>query len=157
MPRSYTRNTAEQLFFPFGPIRNSELFSNHWLEKRLPLEPEWAESRETATAALEAIQNLWRDEKDRVELYGSEQSLEYALIQPIFEYLGWNLIYQTKLRGRRPDYALFLDDQARAAALAAGTDSPEFWQFPALLADAKAWHVKLDRPLTVNADFRVGR
>jgi hypothetical protein len=31
----------EQLSFSFSAIRNSELLAVHWIENRLPLEPEW--------------------------------------------------------------------------------------------------------------------
>ena len=32
---------------------NSDFLSNHWLEHRLPLEPEWAEQTEAAGVVLE--------------------------------------------------------------------------------------------------------
>lgn len=41
----------EQLSLPFGPIRNSEFLSNHWLEHRLPLEPEWQALQDRAILA----------------------------------------------------------------------------------------------------------
>lgn len=139
----------ETALLPFGALVNCDLFSNHWLEHRLPLEPEWTELRAESDAALARATDLWRQERGRVEQYGSEASLEQALIQPLFEILGWKLIYQTWLKGRKPDYALFLDDRSKDAALAAGRQAPEFWQHPAILADAKAWHVALDRPTRV--------
>jgi hypothetical protein len=37
-----------QMELPFNPIRNSGLFSSHWLERRLLLEPEWTELKEAA-------------------------------------------------------------------------------------------------------------
>jgi hypothetical protein len=37
-----------QLELPFGPILNRDFLSNHWLDHRLPLEPEWSEAREMA-------------------------------------------------------------------------------------------------------------
>lgn len=140
------RTTA---LLPFGALRNSDLFSNHWLEHRLPLEPEWTELRAESDAALARAADLWQRERGRVEQYGSEASLEQAFIQPLFEILGWKLIYQTWLQGRRPDYALFFNDPAMDAALAAGRQAPEFWNHPAILSDAKAWHVSLDRPTRI--------
>lgn len=140
---------AEQGQLPFSPIRNSELFSNHWLEHRLPLEPEWGEMRDAAATALDALTTLWRTQRDRVQQYGDEQGLEEAFIQPVLRELGWKLKYQTYLRGREPDYALFSDDASLDAALQSGRNSPEFWEYPALLADAKAWHLSLDRPIVV--------
>jgi len=140
------RQTETTPLLPFGALSNCDLLSNHWLEHRLPLEPEWTELRVESDAALARATGLWRQERSRVERYGSEPSMEQAFIQPMLEILGWKLVYQTWLQGRKPDYALFLDDPSKDAAIAAGRQAPEFWNHPAILADAKAWHVSLDRP-----------
>jgi hypothetical protein len=140
---------ARQGSLHFGPVVNYGLFSNHWLAHRLLLEPDWQEQEDNATAAMQAINELWRVQRSRVELYGNEQGLEEAFIQPVLRALGWKLKYQAFLQGREPDYALFLDDGAYDAALAAGRTAPAFWTYPAVLADAKAWHVSLDRPTRV--------
>jgi hypothetical protein len=139
-----------QLPLPFSPVRNSELFSNHWLENRLPLEPEWQELRHEAADVLDALVATWRVQRTRVEQYGGEPALEQGFIQPVLQALGWKLIYQTHLRGRKPDYALFLDDGALDRALAAGRQTPEFWDHAVMVSDAKAWHVSLDRPTIIN-------
>ena len=144
---------SDQLSLRLGPVRNSELFSSHWLKTRLPLEPEWTEHLQLGTDVLAKLSNLWREQRPRVGHYGNEQSLEQAFIQPVLQTLGWKLIYQTHLRGRRPDYALFSGDAALDASLNANRLSPEFWNYPTILADAKAWHVSLDRP-TVTAQQR---
>jgi hypothetical protein len=136
---------------PFGALRNSNLFSNHWLEHRLPLEPEWTDLRAESDAALSALAALWRQQRPRVDHYRDEQGLEQAFIQPLLSTLGWKLKYQTWLQGRKPDYALFLDDAALDTALKAGRQAPEFWHYPGVLADAKAWHVNLDRPTGVGS------
>lgn len=139
----------DDALLPFGPLRNSDLFSNHWLEHRLPLEPEWTTLRAESDATLSRITDLWREQRPRVEHYGDEQGLEQAFIQPFLAALGWKLKYQTYLQGRKPDYALFLDDASLDAALAVRRNAPEFWHYPTILADAKAWHVNLDRPTRV--------
>jgi len=41
---------------------------------------------------------------------------------------------------------LFMDDEALDAALARGHSAPRFWRHATVVADAKAWHVSLDRP-----------
>ena len=89
-----------------------------------PLEPEWAEFKEQARKALDKLFALWRVERERVELYGDEAGLEEKFIQPVFEILGWHLKYQTSLKNRRPDYALFLTDGDLTAAIGAGRTSP---------------------------------
>jgi type I restriction-modification system DNA methylase subunit len=141
---------TEQISLPLGALRNRALFSGHWLENRLALEPEWAELRNEARGVLDGLSELWRVQRGRVEHYGDEQGLEQAFIQPVLERLGWKLKYQTYLQGRKPDYALFVSDEALDAALASGRNSPDFWKYPTLVADAKAWHISLDRPNTVN-------
>jgi hypothetical protein len=98
---------------------------------------------------LKRLLLLWRVEKDRTARYGDEAGLEETFIQPVFEILGWKLKYQAYLDGREPDYALFLDDAALDAALAAGRLNQSFWAPAAVVADAKAWHVSLDRPTRV--------
>ena len=135
----------KQLPLPIGPIRNSQFLSNHWLEHRLPLEPEWEQERQEAERILDGLADLWRVQRDRVEQYGDEQGLEHAFIQPVFQALGWQLKYQAYLRGHKPDYALFLDDASLRLALRAGRTSEDFWKYPVALADAKAWDRNLDR------------
>ena len=113
------------LFTP--PVRNVGLFSSHWLEHRLQLEPEWQDLREEATKVLDELGELWKVQRNRVALYGDEQGLEEAFIQPVLRELGWEIKYQTWLQGREPDYALFLDDRSLQTALEAGRNSPGFW------------------------------
>ena len=137
-----------QLSLQFGPIRNRNLLSNHWLEHRLCLEPEWTEFRSTAQNLLRQLGILWREQRERVSQY-AEASLEQAFIQPILMRLGWRFLYQASLRGRRPDYALFFQESDLDAALSAGRNNPEFWSRAVLVGDAKAWSANLDRPLRV--------
>lgn len=133
---------------PFSAVRNSDFLSNHWLEKRLPHEPEWDTVQPAAATALGKLADLWTRQKNLVERYDDEAGLEHAFIQPVLETLGWTLKYQAFLQGRKPDYALFTAPDAHALAINAGRDNPDFWKHPTLLADAKAWHVSLDRPIT---------
>ena len=99
-----------QATIQFSPVKNFGLLSSHWIENRLRLEPEWNEYEAQARETLDKLGRLWKIQRTRVENYGNEAPLEQALIQPVFETIGWKLIYQTFLQGRKPDYALFLDD-----------------------------------------------
>ena len=72
--------------------------------------------------------------------------MEHAFIQPIFEILGWPVIYQVFLERRKPDYALFINEAAKDLALRVDRTSADFWRYPAIVADAKAWDVPLNRP-----------
>jgi hypothetical protein len=144
MPRQF------QPSLPFGYVHNVGLFSSHWLETRLELEPEWAELRSEAEDALHGLAELWNVQRNRVELYGDENGLEEGFIQPVLRGLGWKIKYQTWLQRREPDYALFEDDESLEAALALRRTSDAFWSRPKIVADAKAWHVSLDRPMQVH-------
>lgn len=147
--RPQTTADSELGAMPAFPLRNRNLFSNHWLEQRLPLEPEWVERREAAQDALAELQSLWARVGRRVEQYGNEAGLEYGLIQPVFEILGWQISYQAFLDGRSPDYALFASAEDLERAYEAGRASSDFWSHAAVVADAKAWHISLDRPTRV--------
>ncbi len=135
-----------QLPLLFGPIRNRNLLSNHWLDERLRLEPEWADLRSTAEDLIGQLGLLWRQQRERVPQY-AEANLEQAFIQPILTRLGWTFLYQTSLRGRKPDYALFLQGSDLDAALGAGRTNIEFWERAVLVGDAKTWAANLDRPI----------
>lgn len=141
---------ARQTTLPMTLVRNRGLFSDHWFENRLELEPESKALRETALEVLDDLGKLWDREENRVERYGTEAPLEQAFIQPVFEALGWKLIHQTFLQGRKPDYALFVDDAHLDSALRVDHKDTTFWKFPRVVADAKAWHVPLNRPSYVN-------
>lgn len=121
----WVSNVRQQLALPFGPLRNSNLFSNHWLENRLPLEPESKELSEKSGAALDRLAEIWAEQRGRVELYGDEQGLEQAFIHPVLQALGWKFKYQTFLRGGKPDYGLFLDEDSLDAELKAGQTTVE--------------------------------
>lgn len=103
-----------------------------------------------ARRSLDELRELWKRERSRVERYGDEHGLEHGFIKPAMAVLGWKLKYQPYLHGRKPDYALFLSDAALDAALTAERRSPEFWRHAAVVADAKAWHIALDRPTTID-------
>ena len=138
-----------QLEFTFGPGRNVNLFSSHWLTERLHNEPDWKELHDDARQVLDGLAELWAVQRDRVQQYGDEQGLEQAFIQPVLTLLGWEFKYQAFLDGREPDYAFFLSSEDFQAALAAGRNSPDFWRTAHLTGDAKAWHISLDKPSVV--------
>ena len=78
----------EQLLFSFSAIRNSEFLAVHWFENRLPLEPEWQQVRDQVQDFAKSLLKLWSEQKNRVELYGNEASLEHGFIQAVLQLLG---------------------------------------------------------------------
>ena len=82
---------SEQQVFPFAPFRNSNLFSNHWLENRLPLEPDWNEQREQASRVLTRLEEIWKTQRRRVKKYGDENdrpglALSADSVQALLDY-----------------------------------------------------------------------
>lgn len=110
------------------------------------MEPDWALYKVAAGRALEELRELWKVQRSRVVQYGDEQGLEEAFIQPVLRTLGWTFKYQPHLKGRDPDYALFANESSLEAALQESRTAPEFWKSVTVVADAKAWHIRLDRP-----------
>ena len=53
--RSHRLQYGSRHTFQFGPLLNSGLFSSHWLEHRLCLEPEWRELKEAAKECLSQL------------------------------------------------------------------------------------------------------
>jgi len=136
-----------QLSLSAAPADNSGLFSTHWLEHRLPDEPEWTDPgvRQRAESALDQLAAVWATVRPQVEHFTSEAELEDEFVRPALDALGWSYLIQRPLRHRKPDYALFLDAAARTAAQQLDAKDPAFWQRPALLADAKRWDLPLDQ------------
>ena len=123
----------------------------YWLDRRLELEPEWSERATDAADALTALGKLWARVCGRVDKYPNEAALEHAFIQPVFEALGWKPQYQVGLKGRKPDYALFLSDSDLDAALAADPKSDANWDHAAVVADAKHWDLPLAKKVGTGA------
>lgn len=131
---------------PFCPVRNSELFANHWLESRLPREPEWREQRDNAASCLDMLAQIWADKQELLSPDLGELTMEDEWVHPALDAFGWKYVYQTRIQGRQPDYALFLDDLDKREALHCGKSKPGFWDKVCVVADAKAWDLNLDRP-----------
>lgn len=91
------------------PFRNSNLFSNHYLEKLLPESPEWRDA--SPASAFQAIKELYERKARVLENY-NESQLEENFIRPALRILGHYFGVQGKVQrnDRRPDYA-FISDQ----------------------------------------------
>ena len=98
------------------PLTGKSLFSQHYLEARLPDHPEWAED---PGAAFDAVRALWQRAQQLGDAWNEAQT-EEEFVRPALTVLGWSYIPQVKNsrsgRVNRPDYALFPDEAARDAA-----------------------------------------
>jgi len=108
---------AEQLRLALGPYQNRKLFSDHFLEDILPTWPEF--TAVDARRLLDDLADLWEAERAGLE-HANESQTEERFIKPVLQRLGFFFTVQagipTASGHRQPDYALFVDDDTRAAA-----------------------------------------
>jgi len=125
-------------------MQTKSLFSNHYLETRLPEHPEWAKDPDSA---FKAVRALWQKACQYGENWNEAQT-EEEFVKPVLEALGWDFIVQPKShsKGRvtRPDYALFESAQAKDKAYPYLGDDDPFYTRALAIAEAKYW----GRPLS---------
>jgi len=121
------------------------LFSQHYLQTRLPEHTEWSAD---PWPVFEAVRQLW----ERARALGgtwNEAQTEQEFVKPVLEALGWSYIVQVKAQRRggsltRPDYALFSDPAAQAQAYPHQGNDDAFYGRTVAIAEAKYW----GRPLS---------
>jgi len=129
---------------PQRPPAGKSLFSQHYLQQRLPDHPDW---HEDPMPAFEALRALWL----KARMFGAnwnEAQTEDEFIRPALEVLGWKFAVQTKSQKKgsvaRPDYALFADQAAKDAAYPHQGHDDAFYIHAVAIAEAKYW----GRPLS---------
>ncbi|EPF21889.1 MAG: restriction endonuclease [Microcystis aeruginosa Ma_MB_F_20061100_S19] len=126
-----------------GQTGNKPLFSQHYLEHRLPDSLEWQEDVSVAFCRLES---LYQQKKAILPTLNEAQT-EAELIQPILEILGFSYIPQVSSRGKgrseRPDYALFATENDRYQAYALQNNERAFYSQVLAIAEAKYWQRSL--------------
>ena len=127
------------------PLTGKSLFSLHYLETRLPGQPEWAEDPQ---AAFDAVRLLWQKARRYGEAWNEAQT-EDEFVKPVLAVLGWSYIPQVKNsrsgRINRPDYALFADEATKNAAYPHQGDDDPFYSRALAIAEAKYWGRPLSR------------
>ncbi len=125
-------------------MQTKMLFSQYYLETRLPQHVEWDAD---PTPVYEALRALW----EKAQQFGatwSEAQTEDEFIKPALAVLGWTFTVQPKSKaaGRvtRPDYALFTDAATQQAAYPFQGDDDAFYSRALAIAEAKYW----GRPLS---------
>jgi len=125
-------------------MQTKTLFSQYYLETRLPQHAEWSED---PAPVYEVLRALWHKAQQFGETW-SEAQTEDEFIKPALTALGWEYIVQPKAKhaGRitRPDYALFADKAAQQAAYPLQGDDAAFYSRALAIAEAKFW----GRPLS---------
>ncbi|TRV01869.1 MAG: restriction endonuclease [Microcystis wesenbergii Mw_QC_B_20070930_S4] len=126
-----------------GQASNKPLFSQHYLEHRLPDSPEW---QEDVSVAFSRLESLYQQKKAILPTLNEAQT-EAELIQPILEILGFSYIPQVSSRGKgrseRPDYALFATENDRYQAYSLQNNETAFYSQVLAIAEAKYWQRSL--------------
>jgi hypothetical protein len=124
---------------------NKPLFSQHFLDHRLPECPEW---QIDMTSKFETLQNLYSSKRDLLPTLNEAQT-EDIFIQPVLGIMGFSYIPQVKTSGKgraeRPDYALFAAESERDSAYPLQHDEPAFYARVSCIAEAKYWERSLNK------------
>jgi hypothetical protein len=137
---------------PWPRHRNSQLFSDHFLENNLPTRPDWQ---------MLAVQALPVRERLRAILAAYQPSsieaqTEHDLVRPVLDALGHTFEVQPSLKtpdgSKTPDYMLYNDAQARAGLKGRLLDDTLLKGAAFGVAEAKYWDRPLDRALTGAGD-----
>lgn len=127
---------------------NQTLFSNNYLENRLPSSALWKARKEQAAAAFEGIKKAYDSIKVLHLGPGEEAGLEDKFIRPVLKALGYEWDVQpTAERGakkKRPDYALFKDWDSYETARKDKFDSARFFSQALTILEAKYWGRRLN-------------
>lgn len=127
---------------------NQNLFSNNYIENRLPSSASWGDQKERAGIALIEIKKAYDAIKTLQLGPGEEAGLEDKFIRPVLKALGfeWDVQPTTErgMRKKRPDYALFPDRAAYEAARKDKFDSSRFFSHAATILEAKYWKRRLN-------------
>lgn len=125
------------------PYRNQGLFSEHYLEYRLPEEEEWKEDPEPIRQRLLA---LYTSKKGFLEK-ANEAQTEDEFIRPVLEALGFAYWVQDAVKAaggvQRPDYVLYPDEETKVRALAHEEETKRYAPALAIL-EAKYFGCDLD-------------
>jgi hypothetical protein len=127
---------------------NQNLFSNNYLENRLPSAALWNEQKEKAAIAFEEIKKAHNTIGKLRFGPGEEAGLEDKFIRPVLSALGYEWDVQpTTERGtkkKRPDYALFKDRDTLEAARKDKQNTRRFFTQALTILEAKYWDRRLN-------------
>jgi type I restriction-modification system DNA methylase subunit len=131
---------------PTPPFQNRGLFSDHFLQARLPEWKEWKVDAELVPFQ-KSLQSLY-DSKKPILSYLNEAQTELEFVQPVLDLLGYSNSYivqaPTKVgqHTNRPDYAMFPD--AKTKNMAYQKLEQNDYSLCIGIADAKYWERELD-------------
>lgn len=128
-------------------INNQGLFSNNYLAYRLCEIPVWNDQKQNAEESYKKIKSAYENIKNLKLGAGQEAELEDKFIRPVLYALGYEYSVQPiSNRGykkKRPDYALFKDNDSYAEAKSQDDYKKLFYHALTIL-EAKYWGRRLN-------------
>ncbi|KJR40258.1 type II DNA modification enzyme [Candidatus Magnetoovum chiemensis] len=126
---------------------NQSLFSNNYIEYHLPIL--WKEHKDIASSAYELIKEHYSAISSLNLGHGQEAELEDKLIRPVLSALGYSYSVQpvTQIKPKikkRPDYALFKDENSLNAAINNKDDVKKFFSCALTITEVKYWGRRLN-------------
>ncbi|MGQ3684272.1 MAG: Eco57I restriction-modification methylase domain-containing protein [Candidatus Loosdrechtia sp.] len=124
-------------------MKNQKLFSNNYLEHRLQSTSLWNADNEKVRTAFENIKDAYRSTRSLKLGPGEEANLEDKFIRPVLTSLDYEWDVQpTTQRGakkKRPDYALFKDNDSYKEARKEKDNFRYFYSYSLTILEAKYW------------------
>lgn len=141
-----------QATLPQKKFVKGNLFSQHFLENKVPTDQHWSEINENSGKAYEQIKNLYHKYADSIETWDEDQ-LENDFLRPILGILGHYYDVQPRvlIRDRgityKPDYALFENHGKKedSRRYRSEKDSDAYFKRTIGIAEAKKWGIPLDK------------
>lgn len=129
-------------------INNQNLFSNNYLQHKLPETNLWRDYAANATEAFEKLKQSYRHIEHMNLGRGEERNLEERFIGPVLEALGYSYdvqpITQRGTRKKRPDYALFKSEDHLREARAHKDNFKRFFSSVLTILETKYWGRRLN-------------
>ncbi len=122
---------------------NQNLFSNNYLQYRLPSTELWDRQRENAEKAFQEAKKYYEAIKDLKIGSGQEKELEDKFIRPVLNALGY--VYHVEpvtkrgYKKKRPDFALFKDTQSHKSACSERDYPEKFFSLALTILESKYW------------------
>lgn len=129
-------------------LNNQNLFSNNYLEHRLPVISLWKGQKEKVAGVFEAIKKSYEAAKALKPVSGQEADLEDKFIRPALKALGYDYsvqpVTQRGYKKKRPDYALFKDTNSLKAASSDKENLKKFFSQALTILESKYWGRRLN-------------
>lgn len=129
-------------------LNNQNLFSNNYLQNRLPETDLWKTQKTKASAVFDEIRKAYESIRSLNLGPGEEAGLEDKFIRPVLRLLGyeWDVQPTTQrgLKKNRPDYALFKDKASLTEARKGRGQLEKFLAHSLGILEAKYWGRRLN-------------